>query len=148
MSLPYPQGGGSQIILPSLRQDSTSINIIRIKKTCSSRLGSWFSLITDVYMQFLSSLSPSPSISLSLFLSLFLSFSLSLCPQETEAQWLNFSSVQPISLLLEVFPMTIKGIARSCLGDVFENREEVDKLAETYHKCWSEMEVKLVQICH
>ena len=41
--------------------------------------------------------------------------------------------------------MTIKGIARSCLGDVFENREEVDKLAETYHKCWSEMEVKLVQ---
>ena len=44
--------------------------------------------------------------------------------------------------------MTIKGIARSCLGDVFENREEVDKLAETYHKCWSEMEVKLVQICH
>ena len=39
--------------------------------------------------------------------------------------------------------MTIKGIARSCLGDVFEGREEVDKLADCYHKCWTEMEVSV-----
>ena len=39
--------------------------------------------------------------------------------------------------------MTIKGIVRSCLGDVFESDEEVDKLAHSYHKCWNEMEV-----CH
>ena len=37
--------------------------------------------------------------------------------------------------------MTIKGIARSCLGDVFDSHEELDKLTESYHKCWTEMEV-------
>ena len=37
--------------------------------------------------------------------------------------------------------MTIKGIARSCLGDVFESGEELNRLAESYHKCWSEIEV-------
>ena len=37
--------------------------------------------------------------------------------------------------------MTIKGIARSCLGDVFESEDELDKLAYSYHKCWAEMEV-------
>ena len=37
--------------------------------------------------------------------------------------------------------MTIKGIARSCLGDVFDSHEELDKLTESYHKCWLEMEV-------
>ena len=41
----------------------------------------------------------------------------------------------------EVFPMTIKGIARSCLGDVFESKDELEKLAESYHKCWRTMEV-------
>ena len=39
--------------------------------------------------------------------------------------------------------MTIKGITRSCLGDVFERGDELDKLADSYHKCWSEMEVCL-----
>ena len=42
--------------------------------------------------------------------------------------------------------MTIKGIARSCFGDVFESQEELDRLAECYHKCWLEMEVKFIQI--
>ena len=37
--------------------------------------------------------------------------------------------------------MTIKGIARSCLGDVFDSHKELDKLTESYHKCWLEMEV-------
>ena len=37
--------------------------------------------------------------------------------------------------------MAIKGIARSCLGDVFESDEELDKLTHSYHKCWNEMEV-------
>ena len=64
--------------------------------------------------------------------------------KETEAQLLNFSSNQPVSLLKEVFPMTIKGIACSCLGDVFESREELDRLAESYHKCWSEVEVNFI----
>ena len=93
-------------------------------------------------LSFSLSLSPSPShpplppsLSLPLPLSLL---------QETEDQWLNYTADQPVSLLKEVFPMTIKGIARSCLGDVFESREEVDKLAESYHKCWSEMEVKFI----
>ena len=78
----------------------------------------------------------------SLSLSLSLSHSLSLSPlQETENRWLNYSSDQPISIMKEVFPMTIKGIARSCLGDVFDSHEELDKLTESYHKCWTEMEV-------
>ena len=42
----------------------------------------------------------------------------------------------------ETFPMTIRGICRSCLGDVFEGTEEVEKLADCYHKCWREMEVR------
>ena len=40
--------------------------------------------------------------------------------------------------------MAIKGIARSCLGDVFESHDELDKLTESYHKCWSEMEVSVI----
>ena len=62
-------------------------------------------------------------------------------PQETENRWLNYSSDQPVSIVKEVFPMTIKGIARSCLGNVFDSHEELDKLTESYHKCWLEMEV-------
>ena len=69
----------------------------------------------------------------------FLSLSLSL--QEKEAEWLKFTADQPVSLLKEVFRMTITGIIRSCLGDVFESREEVDKLADCYHKIWTEQEV-------
>ena len=38
--------------------------------------------------------------------------------------------------------MTIKGICCSCLGDVFESGDELDRLSESYHKCWSEMEVR------
>ena len=41
----------------------------------------------------------------------------------------------------ETFNMTIKGITRCCLGNVFESNAEVDALAESYHTCWSEMEV-------
>ena len=63
--------------------------------------------------------------------------------QETEARWLAYSSDQPVSLMKEVFPMTIKGIAYSCLGDVFRSHEELEELAESYHKCWSEMEVRI-----
>ena len=67
--------------------------------------------------------------------------SLSPLPQETESRWLSYSSDQPVSIVKEVFPMTIKGIARSCLGDVFDSHEELNKLTESYHKCWLEMEV-------
>ena len=38
--------------------------------------------------------------------------------------------------------MTIWGICRSCLGDVFEEAGEVERLAVCYQKCWKEMEVR------
>ena len=66
---------------------------------------------------------------------------LSLHIQETEAKWLSYSSDKPVALMKEVFPMTIKGICRSCFCDVFESGDELDRLSESYHKCWSEMEV-------
>ena len=37
--------------------------------------------------------------------------------------------------------MTIKGICRSCFGDVFESDEKVNAYAELYHICWREEEV-------
>ena len=42
----------------------------------------------------------------------------------------------------EVFPMTIKGICLTCLGDVFADDAELDRLSAAYHKCWREMEVE------
>ena len=41
----------------------------------------------------------------------------------------------------EIFPMTIKGVVRTCLGDVFEDQNELDQLSTAYHNCWKEMEV-------
>ena len=38
------------------------------------------------------------------------------------------------------FRMTIKAIARTCLGDVFDDNAEVEKLSSCYHTCWREME--------
>ena len=38
------------------------------------------------------------------------------------------------------FRMTIKAIARTCLGDVFDDNAEVEKLSSCYHACWREME--------
>ena len=72
---------------------------------------------------------------------------LSVSLQEKEAEWLNLTADQPVSLLKEVFRMTITGIARSCLGDVFESRKEVDKLADCYHKIWTELEVEFLYRC-
>ena len=40
--------------------------------------------------------------------------------------------------------MTIKGIVQTCLGDVFENDAQIDELATAYHKCWREMEVRIL----
>ena len=37
--------------------------------------------------------------------------------------------------------MAIKGICRSCFGDVFESDEKVNAVAEQYHICWREEEV-------
>ena len=42
------------------------------------------------------------------------------------------------------FQMTIKRIARSCLGDVFESKDELEKLAESYHIIWKTVEVWVV----
>ena len=44
--------------------------------------------------------------------------------------------------------MTIKGIARSCLGDGFEDEEELRKLTESYHFCWRTMEVCVCECAH
>ena len=37
--------------------------------------------------------------------------------------------------------MTIKGITRTCLGEMFEEESELGVLAECYHECWDELEV-------
>jgi len=62
--------------------------------------------------------------------------------QDKEERWLGYAADQKVSLLKETFPMTIWGVCRSCLGDVFEGAEEVERLADCYHKCWREMEVR------
>ena len=62
--------------------------------------------------------------------------------QETEKRWLGYAADQKLSLLNETFQMSIQGICRSCLGDVFEGAEEVERLADCYQKCWKEMEVR------
>ena len=62
--------------------------------------------------------------------------------QETEECWSGYAADQRVRIVKETFPMTIRGICRSCLGDVFEGTEEVEKLADCYHKCWREMEVR------
>ena len=62
--------------------------------------------------------------------------------QETQDRWSGFAADQKVSIVKETFPMTIRGICRSCLGDVFEGAEEVEKLADCYYKCWGEMEVR------
>lgn len=47
--------------------------------------------------------------------------------------WSQLPPDQPCCLQDEFFPMTIKGIARTCLGDVFEGEEEVKHIATAYH---------------
>ena len=55
---------------------------------------------------------------------------------------MGYAADQKVRLLKETFPMTIWGICRSCLGDVFEGAEEVERLTDCNHKCWREMEVR------
>ena len=55
---------------------------------------------------------------------------------------MKYSSSDHLAIMKEVFPMTVKGISQTCLGDVFDNEDQLDKLSEAYHKCWREMEVK------
>lgn len=57
-------------------------------------------------------------------------------------KWLNFSSSERVSVMKSVFPMTIKGICLTCLGDVFADEEELNRLSSSYHHCWREMEVQ------
>ena len=67
--------------------------------------------------------------------------------QETESKWMYYSSSDHLAIMKEVFPMTVKGISLTCLGDVFDNEDELDKLSVAYHKCWREMEVKSLTNC-
>ena len=39
------------------------------------------------------------------------------------------------------FSMTIKGIARTCMGELFDDQSEVERLSHAFHSCWKEMEV-------
>jgi len=57
--------------------------------------------------------------------------------------WAKYSLSDKVPLGAVVFPMTIKGIAQACLGDVFEDNAEVDKLSSCYHSCWREMEASV-----
>ena len=54
---------------------------------------------------------------------------------------MNFSPSDHVSVMKKVFPMTIKGICLTCLGDVFSDQAELDLFSNTYHDCWREMEV-------
>jgi len=62
--------------------------------------------------------------------------------QDKEERWLGYAADKKVSLQKETLPMAIQGICRSCLGDVFEGAEEVEGLADCYHKCWREIEVR------
>ena len=57
--------------------------------------------------------------------------------------WTKYSPSDKVPLGAVVFHMTIKGIAQTCLGDVFEDNAEVDKLSSCYHSCWREMEASI-----
>ena len=61
--------------------------------------------------------------------------------QETEAVWENLSATEEVLIRLHAFPIAIKGITRSCLGDIFEDENELQTLTEAYHTCWRTMEV-------
>lgn len=61
--------------------------------------------------------------------------------QEAEKKWLKYSPSDHIPLMKEVFPLTIKGISRTCMGNVFTDDSELDQLSTAYHNCWREMEV-------
>ena len=54
---------------------------------------------------------------------------------------MDHSPSDHLALMKEVFPMTVKGISLTCLGDVFEDEKEPDRLFTAYYKCWREMEV-------
>ena len=53
---------------------------------------------------------------------------------ETLEAWSSLLPDQPQSLQDLFFPMTIKGIARTCLGNVFDGQEEVQEVARAYHQ--------------
>ncbi len=61
--------------------------------------------------------------------------------QETETLWENLSSTEEVLIRKHAFPIAIKGITRSCLGDIFENDDELRRLTDAYHICWRTMEV-------
>ncbi len=61
--------------------------------------------------------------------------------QETERKWINYSPSDHLAVMKEVFPMTVKGIGLTCMGDVFDDDKELDRWSSAYHKCWREMEV-------
>ncbi|XP_064390631.1 cytochrome P450 20A1-like [Halichondria panicea] len=59
---------------------------------------------------------------------------------ETEVVWENLSSTEEVLIRKHAFPIAIKGITRSCLGDIFENDDELRRLTDAYHICWRTME--------
>ncbi len=61
--------------------------------------------------------------------------------QETETLWENLSSTEEVLIRKHAFPIAIKGITRSCLGDIFENDDELRRLTDAYHIYWRTMEV-------
>lgn len=52
---------------------------------------------------------------------------------ETAEAWSQRHPNQPCILQEEFFPMTIKGITRTCLGDVCEGEEELKAISTAYH---------------
>ena len=54
---------------------------------------------------------------------------------------MHYSPSDHLALMKEGFPMTVKGVCLTCLGDVFEDEEEPDRLSSAFHACWGEMEV-------
>ena len=58
-----------------------------------------------------------------------------------ESEWSNYSPSDKMGLSGAIFPMTIKGIARTCMGELFDDQSEVERLSHAYHSCWKEMEV-------
>ncbi|XP_065913881.1 cytochrome P450 20A1-like isoform X2 [Dysidea avara] len=59
---------------------------------------------------------------------------------ETANSWSQLGENDTVDLSDEFLSMTIKGITRTCYGNVYNNDEEVYNMTQIYYKLWNEIE--------
>jgi cytochrome P450 family 20 subfamily A len=62
---------------------------------------------------------------------------------ETADNWSKLSPETEIDIQEVFFLMTIKGITRTCFGNVFNDDGEINRMSNSYHMIWNEMEQRL-----